>query len=126
MNRPDDGHPTLERLRRRKEQQSQRSRLYRIGVVAAGSLLVLVGVIIIPVPGPWSLPLILAGLVLLALEFDWAEKFLVSTIRRAEAARETAAEASRARKVLGGPVFAAGLAAVVASAVVWDVPLLPV
>ncbi|MET0340652.1 MAG: PGPGW domain-containing protein [Polyangiales bacterium] len=39
----------------------------------AGGTLLLTGVIMIPLPGP-GLPLIAAGIAILATEFDWAEQ----------------------------------------------------
>ena len=38
----------------------------------AGGTLIITGIMLIPLPGP-GLPLIAAGLALLATEFDWAE-----------------------------------------------------
>jgi hypothetical protein len=46
------------------------------------------GVAIIPIPGPWSLPLILAGLAVLASEYDWAKDVLEWTKARTRAAKE--------------------------------------
>ena len=54
--------------------------LRRWAVVAAGWLLLAVGVVLFPLPGP-GLLLMLAGLLLLARESEWAE-------RRVEAMRE--------------------------------------
>ena len=45
----------------------------RIAFTVIGLVLVIGGVLIGPVPGPWSLPMILAGLAVLAQEFDWAK-----------------------------------------------------
>ena len=39
----------------------------------AGGTLIVTGVILIPLPGP-GIPLIAAGIALLATEFDWAEQ----------------------------------------------------
>ena len=95
-------------------------------MAAAGFVLVVVGILIIPVPGPWSLPVILTGLVLLALEFDWAERFLATTIRRTDAAKDAAVEASPTKKALGVLVFGLAVAAMVVAVMRWDVPFLPV
>ncbi len=45
----------------------------RIAVTVAGILLVVGGTAIIPLPGPWSFPVIIAGLAVLAGEYDWAK-----------------------------------------------------
>ena len=44
----------------------------RVLIAVLGILLVAGGIVIAPIPGPWSLPLVLAGLAALASEFDWA------------------------------------------------------
>jgi len=57
----------------------------RIAIAVLGLLLVAGGIVITPIPGPWSLPLVLAGLAFLASEFDWAtdvRDWLKDTSRR--------------------------------------------
>ena len=48
----------------------------RFMITVLGAVLFSVGVIIIPFPGPWSLPLMLAGLAVLGSEYDWAKDAL--------------------------------------------------
>jgi uncharacterized protein (TIGR02611 family) len=48
----------------------------RIAVFVIGVALVLLGIALIPLPGPFSIPLMLAGLAVLATEFVWAERML--------------------------------------------------
>ena len=48
----------------------------RFVVTILGAALTALGIIIIPFPGPWSLPLILAGLAVLGSEYDWAKDTL--------------------------------------------------
>lgn len=48
----------------------------RIAVFVIGVALVLLGIALIPLPGPFSIPLMIAGLAVLATEFIWAEKML--------------------------------------------------
>jgi uncharacterized protein (TIGR02611 family) len=48
--------------------QTQRMVITVIGVVLVGG-----GIIITPLPGPWSFPIVLAGLAILASEYDWAK-----------------------------------------------------
>jgi Putative transmembrane protein (PGPGW) len=58
------------------EPRSVAGQTRRLLVLVLGLLLILAGVIIAPLPGPWSLPVVLAGLALLASEFDWAQDVL--------------------------------------------------
>ncbi|MEI6407433.1 MAG: PGPGW domain-containing protein [Actinomycetes bacterium] len=46
-------------------------------VLLVGSTLILIGLLLIVLPGPFTLPLLVLGLVVLALEFAWAEALLV-------------------------------------------------
>jgi hypothetical protein len=48
----------------------------RILVTLAGVVLIAGGTLIAPIPGPWSLPVVLAGLAVLASEYDWAADVL--------------------------------------------------
>ena len=45
----------------------------RILVTVIGIVLVVGGAAIIPLPGPWSFPVIIGGLAVLASEYDWAK-----------------------------------------------------
>jgi uncharacterized protein (TIGR02611 family) len=56
---------------------------YRILVGLVGVLVVAVGIVTIPLPGPGWLTVI-AGLVVLATEFVWAERLLAVTRRQVE------------------------------------------
>lgn len=46
-------------------------------VLLIGSTLILTGLLLIVLPGPFTVPLLVLGLVVLALEFAWAETLLV-------------------------------------------------
>ena len=48
----------------------------RIVVFVVGVALVVLGIALIPLPGPFSIPLMVAGLAVLATEYVWAEKML--------------------------------------------------
>lgn len=51
---------------------------YRIGVGIVGLVLLVVGIIAIPYPGPgWAI--VFVGLAILATEFDWARRLLAYT-----------------------------------------------
>lgn len=51
-------------------------RVKRQVLIGTGGLLTLLGLILMPVPGPGGTPVFLAGLAILATEFEWARKFL--------------------------------------------------
>ena len=53
---------------------------YRVGVGVVGGLIVALGIVTIPLPGPGWLTVI-AGLFVLATEFAWAERLLEFTRR---------------------------------------------
>ncbi len=50
--------------------------LRQIIAFSVGSFLVLAGLVLIVLPGPFTMPLVIAGLFVLAVEFAWAERFL--------------------------------------------------
>ena len=56
---------------------------YRLGVGIVGGLVVAVGIVAIPLPGPGWL-IVFAGLFVLATEFLWAERVLGYARRRVE------------------------------------------
>ena len=86
----DDGHHSLrERVadtgwRRRVAARRSIDHAYRVGVGIIGALVVAVGLVTIPLPGPGWLTVI-AGLFVLASEFTWAERLLEYTKRRVSA-----------------------------------------
>ena len=51
-------------------------RLRQIIAFSVGSFLVLAGLVLIVLPGPFTMPLVIAGLIVLAVEFAWAERLL--------------------------------------------------
>jgi len=52
------------------------STLRKIVVLVIGSTLIILGLALIILPGPFTMPLVVLGLVVLALEFAWAESLL--------------------------------------------------
>ena len=50
--------------------------LRKIIAFSVGSFLVLAGLVLIVLPGPFTMPLVIAGLIILALEFAWADRLL--------------------------------------------------
>ena len=122
---PERRNPFIERVRDRRERHRERSRVVRAAVVLAGFVVVLVGLALIPLPGP-GLLVVAVGLAVLALEFAWAERMLERTVNRMEQATETVKRASRAQQILLGLLVALTAAAALSAAYAWDVPLLPV
>ncbi|MBX7434100.1 TIGR02611 family protein [Mycobacterium sp. Y57] len=58
---------------------------YRAGVAVLGVLVLAVGIVAIPYPGPgWAI--VFVGLAILATEFDWARRLLAYARRRYDAA----------------------------------------
>nr|WP_239521725.1 PGPGW domain-containing protein [Geodermatophilus sabuli] len=88
---------------------------YRVAVFVAGLLFVLLGVALTVLPGPLTIPPVLAGLWVWSTEFDWARRFFAAFLRKARAAWQHA----RQHPVSSAAVTIGGLAA--AGAVFWAV-----
>ena len=50
--------------------------LRKVIAFSIGSFLVLAGLVLIVLPGPFTMPLVIAGFFVLAVEFAWAERLL--------------------------------------------------
>jgi Putative transmembrane protein (PGPGW) len=59
-----------------RERRTVRKHTRRAVVTIIGLCLIVVAFLIGWIPGPWSIPLVLAGLAVLATEYDWADDFL--------------------------------------------------
>ena len=94
----------------------------RIVVFVVGVALVLLGVALIPLPGPFSIPLMLAGLAVLATEYVWAEKVLDTVKTKAKQATDVARRSILRRKPKDAVPPEATPEATVADAEVTDVP----
>jgi len=117
----------LKKLQARKEKHKDRSKVYRVGSVIVGVVLVVAGIFLSGpgIPGPGFL-VILLGLGLLALEFERAERLLERVIVWADKAKDRAQRATVKEKVAGGVLVALLIGAFVAAAILYDIPLLPV
>jgi hypothetical protein len=82
------------------------------------------GIALLVLPGP-GIPLLVVGLGLLALEFDWAEAAFVRTLEKAEQAARLARSRSRKVRVAGTGGVLTLAAAFAAALAVWGVPELP-
>lgn len=60
--------------RRKIRQNPHQLRIYRVGVGVAGLLLICLGLVTGPLPGPGGIPLVLLGLAIWSSEFEWAYK----------------------------------------------------
>ncbi len=119
------GKPSLvERIRAQQERHRTRSRVFRVPVAVVGFVLVVLGIALLVLPGP-GLPLIVLGLAMLALEFTWAERSLEHAVGRLDRATERAARASPFHKAVGLALTVLGVAALLAAALLVDVPLVP-
>jgi uncharacterized protein (TIGR02611 family) len=115
----------IDGVKERRERHRERSKVVRAAVVLAGFVVVLVGLAMIPLPGP-GLLVIAAGLAVLALEFVWAERVLERTIDQMSDATDRVKRAGRAQQVILGLLSVLAAAAVVTAMYAWDIPLLPV
>lgn len=52
---------------------STAEKVQRAAITIGGATMVVGGIVLTPLPGPWSLPIVIAGLALLAREYDWAK-----------------------------------------------------
>ncbi|HEX8647561.1 MAG TPA: PGPGW domain-containing protein [Thermoleophilaceae bacterium] len=115
----------FEKLEERRERYSERGLVYRIVWTTAGFTVVLGGLAMLILPGP-ALAVIPIGLAMLALQFAWAEKLLEIAVDKAEAAGNAAKETSAKQRIVGFVAIGLAVAAAVAAALAWDIPLLPV
>ncbi len=72
-----------------------RRNLKRVLILIAGSVVILVGVALAPIPGPGGIPLIIAGLMILATEFLWAKRLVHRLRRQAHAMANTTDDLAR-------------------------------
>jgi hypothetical protein len=78
--------PSMVVINRRKLSPAELTK--RIVLTVLGLLLMFTGAVITPIPGPWSLPLLLGGLAVLASEYDWAKDLLEWVKAKSRNARE--------------------------------------
>lgn len=123
----DDRPELLIKLQERKVRHKQRNIVHRIAIVICGILIVLAGIVMSGpgVPGPGIVTIII-GLGFLALEFDWAERWLERVILWGDRAAERAEQTTTKQRIAAGIVTAAAVAGFVVAAVAWDIPLVPV
>ena len=115
----------VQRLEAQRERHRQRGFLVRMLYTIVGFGLLIVGLLMLVLPGP-ALIVIPIGLAVLSLEFVWAEGLLERTLAHADTARRKAQETTPTQRI----VTATGSALVVGALAVWgwfgNIPLLPV
>lgn len=81
---------------------------YRVAVFTAGLLLVLLGLALTVLPGPLTIPPVLAGLWVWSTEFAWARRFFTAFKRKAQEAWQHARQhpVSSVAVTVGGLVLA--------------------
>jgi uncharacterized protein (TIGR02611 family) len=123
----EDRPELLIKLQERKVRHKQRNILHRAAIVLAGVLIVCAGIVMSGpgVPGP-GIVTILIGLGFLALEFDWAERWLERVIIWGDRAAERAEQTTTRQRVIAGIATALAAAAFAYAAITWDIPLVPV
>jgi uncharacterized protein (TIGR02611 family) len=62
--------------RRKIRADPRKAGIYRVGVAIAGAMLIILGVLTGPLPGPGGIPLVLLGIAVWASEFAWAHRLM--------------------------------------------------
>jgi uncharacterized protein (TIGR02611 family) len=99
------------RVQHERDRYSKRGRVFRVAWVLAGIIVVAAGVAMVVFPGP-ALIVIPAGLLMLSMEFAWAQRLLDVGIDRGEQAKDVVAGASREQKILGAAALVCAIATV--------------
>ena len=55
------------------DRMSVGEKVRRVLITLLGATLVIGGIVLTPLPGPWSLPIVIGGLAVLSQEYDWAK-----------------------------------------------------
>ncbi|GAB2679178.1 PGPGW domain-containing protein [Thalassiella azotivora] len=96
--------------RRRIRSDPRKHRVYRVCVGVLGAVLILLGAATGWLPGPGGIPLVLAGLAVLASEFEWAQRILERARRALHRGGLWLRRQPRWVSWLGGAGTAAGVA----------------
>ena len=116
--------PLIERVRERKARHKERSKLYRLLFALLAVAVTLLGLALVPLPGPGWL-IVALGLAMLALEFDRAERVLELVLHRLEKVGSQAANSGPLAKAGMAALAVIGAAGLVTAAVLWEIPYLP-
>jgi uncharacterized protein (TIGR02611 family) len=123
----DDRPELLIKLQERKARHKQRNIVHRAAIVLLGVLIVLAGIVMSGpgVPGP-GIVTIIVGLGFLALEFDWAERWLERVIVWGDRAADRAERTTPKQRIAAAITALAAAVAFAIAAIRWDIPLAPV
>ena len=122
MSEPEAAKPSLiERLRAQQATHRHRSKFVRLGFVIVGFTVLLGGIAMLVLPGP-ALAVIPIGLAILSLEFAWAARLLEVAIEKAEQAKQSAKETTRAQRIIVAVAIVLGVAAIGVAIAVWGIP----
>ncbi len=121
---PSRGQRLLAQLAERRRRYRARGVLFKVAWILAGVLVTIAGVAMLALPGP-AFVVIPAGLAMLALQFDWAERALERMVDQAERTAQVAAGTSRRERAALGTAALLGAAGLAAWALLGDVPVLP-
>jgi uncharacterized protein (TIGR02611 family) len=123
----EDRPELLIKLQERKVRHKQRNIVHRVAIVVAGVLIVIAGIVMSGpgVPGP-GIVTIIVGLGFLALEFDWAERWLERVILWGDRAAQRAEQSTTGQRVAAGIATALVVGGFAVAAILWDIPLVPV
>ena len=114
----------VRRLEEQRTRHRQRPFVVRVLYILVGFTLLLGGVGMLVLPGP-AFVVIPIGLAILSLEFVWAEALLDRALEQGEIARQKAAATTKKQRILTGIACVLGAGALVAWALLGDIPLLP-
>ncbi|MDQ3677591.1 MAG: PGPGW domain-containing protein [Actinomycetota bacterium] len=115
----------VERLEQQRDRHRGRPLIVRVLYVVAGFTVLGAGLAMLLLPGPAFIAIPI-GLALLSLEFAWAEGLLGRALQQGEIAKRKAVEATKIQRILSVIALALGAGAVVAWALLGDIPLVPV
>jgi uncharacterized protein (TIGR02611 family) len=123
----EDRPELLIKLQERKVRHKQRNIVQRVAIVVAGVLIVIAGIVMSGpgVPGP-GIVTIIVGLGFLALEFDWAERWLERVILWGDRAAQRAEQSTTGQRIAAGIATALVVGGFAVAAILWDIPLVPV
>ncbi len=122
MSEPDAAKPSLiERLREQRQTHQDRSKIVRLGFIVAGFTVLFAGIAMLVLPGP-ALAVIPIGLAILSLEFAWAARLLEVAIEKAEQAKQSAKETTKAQRIIVAVAILLAVAAVAVAVAIWGIP----
>ncbi len=114
----------MRRLEEQRTRHRKRPFIVRVLYILVGFTLLLGGVGMLVLPGP-AFVVIPIGLAILSLEFVWAEALLDRALEKGEVARQKAAATTRTQRICTAIAVVLGAAALLAWALLGDIPLVP-